>query len=137
MDKNRLGRESWTLGTYPETLMTVSKAAYNSPIRDGSLQNHKDAAAEVKARVGQSSINNDHGGMIADRFSTTSKANFTMFGNVERINPNLQSEQKKKLSQSNFTVGHSPAAYMTTSKTQFPAKNTIVNNIDQRRKAAS
>ena len=61
MDKNKLGRESWTLGTYPDIYKTVNQNSFNSPNASLDRQAAKDAINTLKQRVSASSIKNHVG----------------------------------------------------------------------------
>ena len=58
IDKNKLGRESWTLGTYPDTYKTINKFSFESPAQTNDKRTQLEAAKALKARVSASSIKN-------------------------------------------------------------------------------
>ena len=99
----------------------------------------KDAIHALKARVSGSNIRNQVGKSADPRlnFNTSSATVHKSFGIVEKPNASIQSEQKKKLSQSNFSMGKSPSFYHTSQKSQFPEMRTDVTSLADRRKAAS
>lgn len=75
----------------------------------------------LKARVGASSLKKGENPNADHRvfYNTTSGSIHKEFDNIEKIDKEMQVQQRKKLTKSNFSVGGSPLVYDTTNKLQF------------------
>ena len=92
IDKNKLGRESWTLGTYPDIYKTINQVQYNSPTREQTGNaGSKDAIKALKARVGGTSIKNEVGKIPDPQalYKTSSKSTHKTFDEISIVSKEL------------------------------------------------
>lgn len=119
IDKNKLGRENWTLGASPMFYETVNQTNFGKRGNQSLDRKAQQAAIyALKSKVGGSSIKNEVKSQeeLGAVWQTNSQYVHKPLVDAAPIDSQARNEQRKKLTQSNFGMGKANVGYFTTNK---------------------